>query len=241
VSTQSATDVMTGKEVTAGPIVLLGSPGAGKGTQAKIITGRYGVPHVSTGDLLRDNVSRVTELGKKAKAIMERGDLVPDDLVLDMVGERLVAADCDKGFILDGFPRTTAQAEWLDRFLASRTFAGRFLPPIVIKVQVGYNQLLQRLTGRRTCPACGRIYNVYLQPPRREGFCDVDGAPLIQRKDDSEEVISERLKTYERQTLPLADYYRRQGRLYEVNGELPVEQVTAEMHSLIEKLRAAHD
>ena len=240
-STQSATDVMTGKEVTAGPIVLLGSPGAGKGTQAKIITGRYGVPHVSTGDLLRDNVSRVTELGKKAKAIMERGDLVPDDLVLDMVGERLVAADCDKGFILDGFPRTTAQAEWLDRFLASRTFAGRFLPPIVIKVQVGYNQLLQRLTGRRTCPACGRIYNVYLQPPRREGFCDVDGAPLIQRKDDSEEVISERLKTYERQTLPLADYYRRQGRLYEVNGELPVEQVTAEMHSLIEKLRAAHD
>jgi len=241
VSTQSATDVMTGKEVTAGPIVLLGSPGAGKGTQAKIITGRYGVPHVSTGDLLRDNVSRVTELGKKAKAIMERGDLVPDDLVLDMVGERLVAADCDKGFILDGFPRTTAQAEWLDRFLASRTFAGRFLPPIVIKVQVGYNQLLQRLTDRRTCPACGRIYNVYLQPPRREGFCDVDGAPLIQRKDDSEEVISERLKTYERQTLPLADYYRRQGRLYEVNGELPVEQVTAEMHSLIEKLRAAHD
>ena len=240
-STQSATDVMTGKEVTAGPIVLLGSPGAGKGTQAKIITGRYGVPHVSTGDLLRDNVSRVTELGKKAKAIMERGDLVPDDLVLDMVGERLVAADCDKGFILDGFPRTTAQAEWLDRFLASRTFAGRFLPPIVIKVQVGYNQLLQRLTDRRTCPACGRIYNVYLQPPRREGFCDVDGAPLIQRKDDSEEVISERLKTYERQTLPLADYYRRQGRLYEVNGELPVEQVTAEMHSLIEKLRAAHD
>ncbi|HEY6249512.1 MAG TPA: adenylate kinase [Candidatus Angelobacter sp.] len=240
-STQSVTEAMTGKAVMAGPIILLGSPGAGKGTQAKVIAGRYGVPHISTGDILRDNVARGTKLGRKAKAIMERGDLVPDDLVLDMVRERLSCADCDKGFVLDGFPRTLAQAEWLDRFLTTRTFAGRSLPPIVINVQVGYNQLLQRLTGRRTCPTSGHIYNVYFQPPRREGVCDFDGAPLIQRKDDSEEVISERLKSYERKTMPVTDYYRGQGRLYGVNGELPVGQVTAEVLLLIDRLRAAHD
>ena len=238
-STQSATDEMTSNAVTVGPIILLGAPGAGKGTQAKVIAGRYGVPHISTGDILRDNVARGTKLGKKAKAIMERGELVPDALVLDMVSERLACADCDKGFVLDGFPRTTAQAEWLDRFMTSRTFAGRTLAPIVVNVQVGYNQLLQRLTGRRSCPTSGHIYNVYFHPPRREGICDFDGAPLIQRKDDSEEVISERLKSYERQTLPLTDYYRGQGRLYGVNGELPVEQVAAEVLSLIERLRGS--
>jgi len=228
---------MTPKAVTVGPVILLGAPGAGKGTQAKVIAQQYGIPHISTGDLLRDHVARGTDLGKKAKAVMEKGELVPDALVLDMVKDRLDCPDCDRGFVLDGFPRTAAQAEWLDRFLTTRTFAGRQLPPIVMNFQVGYNQLLQRLTGRRSCPTCGRIYNVYFQPPRREGVCDFDGAPLIQRKDDSEEVISERLKNYERQTLPLADYYRRQGRLYEVNGELPREQVTAEVLSLLERLR----
>jgi len=228
---------MTPKAVTVGSVILLGAPGAGKGTQAKVIAQQYGIPHISTGDILRDNVARGTDLGKKAKAIMEKGELVPDTLVLDMVEDRVDCPDCDRGFVLDGFPRTAAQAEWLDRFLTTRTFAGRHLPPIVMNFQVGYNQLLQRLTGRRSCPTCGRIYNVYFQPPRREGVCDFDGAPLIQRKDDSEEVISERLKNYERQTLPLADYYRRQGRLYEVNGELPREQVTAEVLSLLERLR----
>ena len=240
-STQSATDVITGKAVTAGPIILLGAPGAGKGTQAKMIAARYGVPHISTGDILRNNVARSTELGRKAKAVMNRGELVPDPLVLDMVSERLSCNDCGSGFVLDGFPRTSTQAEWLDRFLVSCTFGGHRLVLIVINVQVSYNQLLQRLTGRRACPTCGRIYNVYFQPPCRQGICDVDGSPLIQRKDDSEEVISERLKNYERQTLPLADYYRRQGRLYELNGGLPVEQVTAEVFSLIDKLRAAND
>ena len=228
---------MTPKAVTVGPVILLGAPGAGKGTQAKVIAQQYGIPHISTGDILRDNVARGTDLGKKAKAMMEKGELVPDALVLGMVKDRLDCPDCDRGFVFDGFPRTTAQAEWLDRFLTTYTFAGRQLPPIVMYIQVGYNQLLQRLTGRRSCPTCGRIYNVYFQPPRREGVCDFDGAPLIQRKDDSEEVISERLKNYERQTLPLADYYRRQGRLYEVNGELPREQVTAEVLSLLERLR----
>lgn len=229
---------MAGKVVAAGPIIILGPPGAGKGTQAKLIAERYSLAHISTGDILRENVAQGTELGKKAKAIMERGELVPDDLVCDMLSDRLARPDCDRGFILDGFPRTTAQAKWLDRLLASRTFAGRSLPPIVVNVQVGYNQLLQRLTGRRTCPASGHIYNVYFQPPRREGVCDFDGTPLIQRKDDSEEVISERLKSYERQTLPLVDYYRKQGRLHELDGELPVEKVTAALIALIDRLRA---
>jgi adenylate kinase len=172
---------------------------------------------------------------------MERGDLVSDDLVCDMVAERLARPDCGKGFILDGFPRTMAQARWLDGLLTSLQFNGRQLGPVVISIQVGYNQLLQRLTGRRSCPTCGRIYNVYLQPPAREGICDLDGTPLIQRKDDSEAVISERLKAYERDTKPLVDYYRSQGRLHELNGELPIEQVTAEMISLVDRLRAGND
>jgi adenylate kinase len=241
VSANTAIDAMTGKAITVGTVIMLGAPGAGKGTQAKLIAGRYGIPHISTGDILRDNVARGTELGKKAKAIMESGALVSDDLVCDMVDERQGRIDCDRGFILDGFPRTMAQAEWLDRLLATRSFRGRQLPPIVVDVQVGYNQLLQRLTGRRSCPTCGRIYNVYLQPPAREGICDLDGTPLIQRKDDSEAVISERLKAYERDTRPLADYYRKQGHLYEANGELSVEQVTAELTLLVDRLRAVND
>jgi adenylate kinase len=241
VSTKTAIDAMTVKAIAVGPVMMLGSPGAGKGTQAKLMSERYGIPHISTGDILRDNVSRGTELGKKARAIMESGALVSDELVCDMVAERLSRSDCDRGFILDGFPRTMVQAEWLDRLLSSLAFGGKQLPAIVVEIQVGYNQLLQRLTGRRSCPTCGRIYNVYLQPPVREGICDLDGAPLIQRKDDSEAVISERLKTYERDTKPLADYYRGQGRLYELNGELPVEQVTLELASLIDRLRAAND
>jgi adenylate kinase len=232
---------MTAKAIAVGPLIMLGPPGAGKGTQAKIVAERYGVPHISTGDILRDNVARGTDVGKKAKVIMERGDLVSDDLVCDMVAERLARPDCGKGFILDGFPRTMAQARWLDGLLTSLQFNGRQLGPVVISIQVGYNQLLQRLTGRRSCPTCGRIYNVYLQPPAREGICDLDGTPLIQRKDDSEAVISERLKAYERDTKPLVDYYRSQGRLHELNGELPIEQVTAEMISLVDRLRAGND
>ena len=212
-----------------GPVILLGAPGAGKGTQAKLIMQRYGIPQISTGDILRDNVARGTELGKKAKAFMDKGELVPDQLVCDMVAERLRHADCVQGFILDGFPRTVAQAEWLDALLKSEFFQERCsAPPVVVNFQVGYNQLLRRLTGRRTCPTCGRIYNVYSQPPRVADTCDVDGTKLVTRKDDSEEVIAERLKAYERQTLPLIDYYRRQRRLREVDADGPPEQVTAE-------------
>jgi adenylate kinase len=215
-----------------GPVILLGPPGAGKGTQAKLITGRYGIPQISTGDLLRENVSQGTSLGKQAKAIMERGELVPDDLVCDMVAERLARPDCQRGFIFDGFPRTLAQAEWVDRFLKEQP--RRWPPVVVVNVRVNYNKLMQRLTGRRTCPACGRIYNIYFQPPRTAGICDVDGSALVTRKDDAEDVVSERLKAYEQQTLPLVEYYRRQGRLREVDGDQPVEKVTAAVFQAIE-------
>src|SRR5262245_37057227 len=230
-----ARDIVT----VVGPIVLLGAPGAGKGTQAKVIAGRYSIPQISTGDILRDNVARNTDLGKKADPIMKSGALVPDDLVLAMVADRLSQPDCDRGFILDGFPRTVGQAGWLDKYLASRKFGGRMLAPVVISIEVGYNQLLQRLTGRRSCPVDGKIYNIYFQPPQREGVCDLCGTALVQRKDDKEEVISERLKNYDRQTLPLAEHYQQQGRLRRVNGELPVEQVMAEIFRAIEGGAAA--
>ncbi len=220
-----------------GPIVLQGPPGAGKGTQAKLIAEHYGIPHISTGDILRDNVARGTDLGRKAKRVMERGDLVSDDLVNGMVADRIKQPDADRGFVLDGFPRTVAQAEWLDRELAERK--GDRKPMVVVGVDVSYNQLLQRLTGRRTCPVDGKIYNIYLQPPKNEGVCDACGTQLFQRADDTEEVISERLKSYERQTKPLEDFYRKQGRLRRINGEQPVEKVMADMFRAIEGGAAA--
>ena len=226
---------MSRRDIAVGPIILLGAPGAGKGTQAKLIAEYYGIPHISTGDILRANVSRGTELGKKAKVVMERGELVSDDLVNAMVADRLNQPDTGRGFILDGFPRTVAQVEWLDKMLAQE---GRGAP-VVVSVGVGYNQLLQRLTGRRTCPVDGKIYNVYYQPPQNDGVCDLCGTALMQRKDDTEEVISERLRSYERQTVPLVDYFRRQGRLRNVNGELGVEQVTEQIFRAIEGGAAA--
>ena len=228
---------MSSKNITVGSIVLLGPPGAGKGTQAKLIAEHYGIPHISTGDILRSNVARGTELGRKAKAVMERGELVSDDLVNGMVADRIKQPDCDRGFVLDGFPRTVAQAEWLDRELEGK--AGNAGSTVVVDVDVSYNQLLQRLTGRRTCPVDGKIYNIYLQPPKENGVCDVCGTQLFQRVDDTEEVISERLKSYERQTLPLEDFYRKQGRLRRINGEQPVEKVLADMFRAIEGGAAA--
>ena len=241
VQTSSAVGVKTNQQVV-GPIVLLGPPGAGKGTQAKLIAETYGIPQISTGDILRDNVARKTELGVKAKEIMGRGDLVPDELVCGMVADRLMQADCVHGFILDGFPRTVRQAEWLDTQLekmrAGKDGKGQqaCAPPVVIRLVVEYNQLLQRLTGRRSCPTCGLIYNVYYQPPKVQGICDVDGTPLVTRRDDTEEVIAERLKAYEQLTLPLVEYYGARGRLIEVNGDQPVEGVMAQTFSAIENV-----
>jgi len=215
-----------------GSIVLLGPPGAGKGTQAKRITERYAIPQISTGDLLRENVRNGTALGLKAKDIMARGELVPDELLYDMVAERLRRPDCERGYILDGFPRTAAQAGWLDAFLEREILdnpkCGKWLP-FVISMDVDYNVLLLRLTGRRTCPTCERIYNVHYQPPRVDGICDVDGAKLVTRNDDREEVIRERLQAYERQTRPVAEYYQQKGRLVSVDGMLNADQVTEQV------------
>lgn len=227
-------------ERIVGPIILLGAPGAGKGTQAKLMSKTFGIPQISTGDLLRDNVARQTPLGIKAKTVMGTGALVPDQLVLDMVSGRLQDADCRRGFILDGFPRTVPQAEWLDGFLEQvregkdAACKAACAPPVVIQLQVDYGKLLERIAGRRSCPSCGRIYNVYLQPPKVEGICDVEGATLICRPDDREDVVKERLKTYERQTLPLADYYKSRGRLVVVDGDQPVEEVMRQAFSAIE-------
>lgn len=235
-ATESGAQMPVNEQTGMGPIILFGPPGAGKGTQAKVITEKYGIPQISTGDILRDHVSRGTELGVRAKAYMDQGQYVPDQVVCDMVAERLTHADCMKGFILDGFPRTVAQAEWLDKYLGNRVFdtLKQCRPAVVIRFVVEYNALLQRLTGRRTCPTCGRIYNVHFQPPRVPDTCDVDGSRLVTRKDDREDVIAERLKEYEQQTLPLAEYYRKCNRLLEINADQPVEVVTAEALRAIE-------
>ncbi len=195
-------------------MIFLGPPGAGKGTQAQEVARRYRVPHLSTGDMFRDHVSRGTPLGLKAKPIMERGELVPDEIVLGMVQERISRADCKNGFVFDGFPRTLPQAEKLDQILGGLDF-GR---PVVLHFVVDSDKLMRRLTGRRTCKVGGEIYNIYVRPPKVHGRCDNDGGELTQRPDDQEEVIRERLTAYERQTKPLVEYYRRQSVLEDVDG-----------------------
>ena len=220
-----------------GPIILLGAPGAGKGTQAKVIVERYSIPQISTGDILREHVSRGTELGRQAKAVIESGKLVSDDLVCGMVAERLQRPDCGRGFILDGFPRTVGQAQWLDSWLTTQLFEKsgvKNAAPLVINLRVGYNLLLQRLTGRRSCPTCGRIYNIYFSPPRVPDLCDDDGARLITRRDDCEEVISARLKEYEAQTAKVIDYYRKKGQLREIDGGRSMDEISAEALKLID-------
>ncbi|MBV9669908.1 MAG: adenylate kinase [Acidobacteriales bacterium] len=221
---------------TPGPIILLGPPGAGKGTQAKEIVAAYRIPQISTGDILRDNVARGTELGRQAKAVIDRGELVSDGLVNAMVAERLAEGDCKRGFILDGYPRTPVQAAWLDRHFSTQI--GAMAAPVVISVVVPYNLLFRRLTGRRTCPVCGKIYNIYFEPPKAEGRCDVEGAELVTRKDDAENVIAERLKSYEAQTLQLAEHYRKTGHFVEINGDQPIDQVTREVLATIERMRS---
>jgi len=221
-----------------GPVVLLGPPGAGKGTQSKRIMERYGIPQVSTGDLLRENVVQGTELGLAAKAVMARGELVSDDLVCNMVRERLKLPDTRRGYILDGFPRTAAQAGWLDALLDHELFDNSIPTrawPIVIRLDVDYNQLLLRITGRRSCPTCGRIYNVHFQPPRFNEVCDeAHGTKLVARNDDRLEVIQPRLTAFQEQTRPVADYYQRTGRLICVNGDLPVDDVTDQIFRILE-------
>ncbi len=233
---QAAAGVPAGSAMP-GPLLLMGAPGAGKGTQAKKIMAVWRIPQISTGDILRDNRARGTDLGRQAKQVMDEGKLVPDDLVNRMVAERLAAPDVARGYILDGYPRTLGQARWFDELLAGQGAPGGALPVIAVSLAVGYNQLLRRVTGRRICPTCQRTYNVYLQPPKADTVCDVDGALLAQRADDAEEVFHERMRTYEILTAPVLEHYRQSGRLVEVNGDRSVSGVSAEILHAVEELR----
>jgi adenylate kinase len=205
----------------ANALIFLGAPGAGKGTQAREVATHFGIPQISTGDILRDAVKKQTPLGMAAKAKMEAGALVPDDVVCGIVEERIGEADCQKGFILDGFPRTIAQAQFVDRVLQAK---GRGRPQ-VLNIEVDEDLLLKRLTGRRTCSVCGEIYNVHFSPPKVEGICDKDGGKLLYRADDNEATIRQRLEAYHRQTSPLIEYYRAQGVLHEVDGNKDPEAI----------------
>ena len=223
------------KLITPGPMLLMGAPGVGKGTQAKGIMAAWGIPQISTGDLLRDHWDRGTPLGVAATQLMDAGKLVPDDLVNQMVAERLQRPDTVRGYILDGYPRPLAQAEWLDGRLAASPSG---LPLIAVSIQVSYTQLLRRITGRRICPTCQRIYNVYLQPPKLDTVCDVEGTPLVQRADDVEAVFHERMRTYAALTAPVVEHYRATSRFVEVDGEQPAGEVTAGIMAAVARLRS---
>jgi adenylate kinase len=204
-------------------IVLLGPPGAGKGTQAKVLSRELALAHISSGDLFRDHLQRKTELGILAQGYMQRGELVPDNVTIAMIRERMQNPDCAKGAILDGFPRTVPQAEALDQFLAdSKLGAVRKAPYIKVDPEV----LVERLGGRWSCRAGGHVYHEKFNPPKTAGKCDVDGSDLYQREDDKAETVKNRIRVYFEQTSPLIDYYRRKGVLVEIDGAKPIEQVT---------------
>lgn len=211
-------------------VILLGPPGAGKGTQAQRIAQRYHLPHLSTGDMFRDHIRRETELGRLAKPLLERGELVPDELVLRMVEDRISQPDCRNGFVFDGFPRTLAQADDLERICQKQKFGCTFVLHMVVQPQL----LMRRLTGRRICKAGGHIYNIYDRPPKVEGICDLDGSELIHRPDDTEGVISERLHAYEVQTRPLVDYYTVRRQLSPVDAMAEADNVTASISRILD-------
>lgn len=210
-------------------ILFMGPPGAGKGTQAEKVTAAFGIPHISTGDAFRRAMQEGTPLGRKAKEYVDRGLLVPDDVTNGIVRERLRQADCQNGFLLDGYPRTIAQAEALDGMLAEM---GKRLEH-VINLKVDRSLLLARLTGRRICKSCGATYHLSFNPPRREGVCDRCGGELFQRSDDTEEKVGTRLDEYTNKTAPLLDYYRERGLLREVDGEQDIERVTATIAAIL--------
>jgi len=210
-------------------LIFLGPPGAGKGTQSKKIAQRCGVPHLSTGDMFREAVSRDSPLGRTVRPIMESGGLVPDDLVMKMVEERLSRPDCAGGFVFDGFPRTLPQAEALDKILEARGFSR----PQVVDFCVSPEELVKRISGRWMCSVDGEIYNIHEAPPKVAGICDRDGGKLVQRADDRPEAVKERLALYERQTKPLTEYYRRHGVLDLLDAAAPVEDVSRALDKLV--------
>ncbi len=215
-------------------LILLGAPGAGKGTQAKMISEKYGIPQIATGDMLREAVVKGTELGKKAKEYMDRGELVPDEIVIGIVRERLQQPDCEKGFILDGFPRTLAQAEALDKMLEE---LGKKIDA-VININVPEEEVVKRIAYRRTCRNCGAVYHLIYNPPKEDNKCDKCGAELYQRDDDKEETVRERFKVYREKTEPLIEYYKEKGILYEVDGTKDINDVFGEITKILENIRS---
>ncbi len=212
-------------------IVLLGPPGVGKGTQAKIIAESTGLPHVSSGDLFRENIKNETDLGKLAQSFMNKGELVPDDVTIGMIRERLSSSDCKSGALLDGFPRTAVQAESLENLLAE--FGGKvnFVPYIIASEAT----LIERLSGRWTCKAQGHVYHEKHNPSKKKGICDIDGSALFQRDDDKAETVKRRIQVYFTQTAPLIAYYKNRGLLYEIDGSQPIEKVTTDLLAVIGK------
>ena len=210
-------------------IIMLGAPGAGKGTQAKKIAEKCGIPHISTGDIFRANIKNGTELGKKAKTYMDQGLLVPDELVCDLVVDRIQQDDCKKGYILDGFPRTIPQAESLDKALQA---IGAKMDD-AIDVEVPDENIVKRMGGRRACVGCGATYHLVYAPTKKEGICDVCGGELILRDDDKPETVQKRLGVYHEQTQPLIDYYKNQGILREVDGSVDMEDVFKEILNIL--------
>lgn len=209
-------------------IILMGPPGSGKGTQAKDISEEKKLPHISTGDLFRENIKQDTALGKKAKEFINQGQLVPDSLVLDMLFQRVSQEDCKRGYLLDGFPRTLAQAEALDKALPKNTHL------IAIQLHVSDDAIIQRITGRLSCKACGHVHHKLFNPPQKADTCDRCGGSLYQRDDDTLEVIAERLKGYKKQTAPLIDYYRAKKVLFEVDGERDLGAVKKQIMEILQ-------
>jgi len=214
-------------------VIFLGPPGAGKGTQAKELAKLYRVPHLSTGDMFREHVSLGTPLGEQVKPIMARGELVPDSLVLKMVRERIERPDCSHGFVFDGFPRTVAQAQYLSVLLRQNGYR----PALVVHFALDPALVLKRITGRRMCEVGGEIYNIYERPPKVDGRCDNDGGELIQRPDDREEIVASRLEAYEKLTEPLVSYYRRLGRLHDVDASESIEEVRRRVLEIVRNSR----
>ena len=212
-------------------IVLLGPPGVGKGTQAELLASKTGLPHISSGDLFRENMKNKTELGKRAKSYMDKGELVPDDVTIDMVRDRISREDCTNGAILDGFPRTPPQADALQAMLAEFHGGVNVVPFITAEPQV----LVERASGRWTCRGQGHIYHEKFNPPKVSGKCDFDGTDLYQREDDKADTVARRIKVYLEQTAPLVDYYQAEGKLVEIDGTQPIDAVTTALLSAIKK------
>ncbi len=211
-------------------IIMLGAPGAGKGTQAKRIAAQYGIPHISTGDIFRYNVKNATELGMKAKEYMDQGLLVPDELTLELIMDRFTKDDCKNGYVLDGFPRTIPQAEALTAALAKQDDAIDY----AVNVDVPDEAIVSRMSGRRACLSCGGTYHVVFNPSKKDGICDACGGELVLRKDDSPETVQNRLLVYHEQTQPLIDYYKKQGILKEVDGTKEMEEVFRSITDILE-------